>query len=210
MLKFDNNQLINVSKTFRGENFYANILANVNNTLIITRPYKEVEPGKFRYLEYLAPRSMLYGDYEFDGVHYYFRTIVIKSSYTPFPHVILKEPEKNDIKTKILRKASRYKTILPLRISETDEESHVEFEEVYSLDISLTGIGILSYSDLPNRFNAKFFSGIKDIQLTCEVKKKKKNIFDNFNLYGCEIVEISDKNFFERFINNLRIIMETK
>ncbi len=210
MLKFGNNQPIKVSKTFKGESFNANILANVNKTLIITRPYIEVESYKYKYLEHLNPKSLLYGNYEFEGTCYYFRTIVIKSSYTPFPHVILKEPEGKDIQTKILRKSPRYKTVMPIRIFFENKEANIEYEEVYSSDISLTGISIYSFSELPEYFIVEFFSGIKNIRLNCEIKKVKKDAYGGFNFFGCEITKISDEKYFSRFIENLKLIMEAK
>ncbi len=210
MLEFGQNQKIKVSKTSKGEKYNANILSMIKKNILITRPYIEITPYKFRYLDHLEPKNMLYISYDFDGKVYYFRTIVIKSSYTPFPHVILKAPEKHDIIIKNLRKAERFKTVLPLIVRDEREDFVSKHEEVFSLDISLTGIGILSKSVLTKTFNAEFYSGITNIKLKCNVLKAKKNFKGNFHFFGCEIVEVSNAEYFKKFLESLKIIMEAK
>ncbi len=206
MLKFAPNQKMYVSRTEKGELFETFILSSVNNTLIISRPKKMLSDNKFRYIDYLEQKNLIYGRYMFNGVQYYFRTVVIKSNYTPFPYIILKYPDEKNIKIKKLRKYNRYRCILPLHVSGSDESTEVYYEDVFAVDISFSGIGIVCHEKLPQRFKVVFDSGKKKISLFCEVKVLKAKYFGEFHLYGCDIVKKSDEKGFTDYIDILRIL----
>lgn len=209
MLEFAPNQKILVYKVPNSENkFEAQILAKVNKTLIITRP--QILKGKtFIYLNDLAPNSMLYGEYEFDGKKFYFRTKIIKSNYTPFPHTILLEPEGKNVKIIPLRKAERYRTLLPILIRYKDQEKVIKFPECYALDFSKTGVGLICPIDVSKNFFIEFMVFGELIELQCEQKVFIENKFENFHFIGAEIQKVRNNKIFEKFINHIKVINES-
>jgi c-di-GMP-binding flagellar brake protein YcgR len=206
MLKFEPNQKIYVSRTEKGEQFEAYILSSVNNTLIISRPKIVLGENKYRYIDYLNQMNLIYGRYMYNGIEYFFKTIVLKSNFTPFPHIILKYPEEKHIKYKKLRKYDRHSCVLPVKISRTDRTGEIMHENVFAVDISYSGIGIVCNERLPKNFVGTFDAGKTKISLTCEIKVLKANKFKNFHLYGCDIIENSDVKSFREYIDILKIL----
>ena len=208
MLEFAPNQKILVYKVPNSENkFEAHILAKVNKTLIITRP--QILKGKtILYLSDLDPNSMLYGEYEFDGKKFYFRTKIIKSHYTPFPHTILLEPEGRNLKIIPLRKAERYRTLLPILILYKEQEKTIKFPESFALDFSKNGIGLICPIEIPEIFDIDFMVFGEVIELKCEKKVFIKNKYKKFHFIGAEILNITNEKYFERLIEYLKILNE--
>ncbi len=206
MLKFGSNQKINVSRTFKGEQYEAHILSSVNKTIIISRPKIDLGDNKFRYIDYLNQNNMLYGQYIYEGIEYYFKTTVIKSNFTPFPHIILKYPDDKHIKYRRLRKYKRFKCVLPLRISSTIGESEIEHEDVFAVDISLSGIGIACREKLPKEFVCSFDIIKSKIKLSCVIQVVKPNNFKNFHFYGCNITKNDNEKAFREYIDILSIL----
>jgi hypothetical protein len=206
MLKFGSNQKIFVSRTEKGEQYEAYILSSVNNTLIISRPKIVLGENKFRYIEYLNQMNLIYGRYMYNGVEYFFRTIVLKSNFTPFPHIILKYPDEKNIRYKKLRKYDRFPCVMPIKISSADTSSEIMYEDVFAIDISYSGIGIVCHERLPKNFVGTFDVGKTKISVTCAVKVLKANKFKNFHLYGCDIIENSDVKSFREYIDILKIL----
>ncbi len=207
-LEFAPNQEIRVYKIPNSEEiFKANILAHVQGNLIITRPHMYKGKGLF-YMESLEPNSLIYGDYEFNGKKYYFRSVVIKSNFSPFPHVILKEPEGKNVKIKNIRKFERYNSLLPINIAFKQSGQEVKIFEAFSMDISIKGIGILTPIDLPENFLVKMKLFNDSVTLNCAVRKFKENAYYQFHFCGCEIMDIDNKEEFGKYIKFLKIIYE--
>ena len=209
-LEFAPNQEIKVYKIPNSEDiFKANILVNVKGNIIITRPH--IFRGKsLFYMDSLEPNSLIYGDYEYNGKKFYFRTVVIKSSFSPFPHVIIKEPEGKNIKVKNIRKFERYSAILPLNIIFKKKDQEIKINEAFCLDISIKGIGIITPIELSEQFLAGMVLFNKEVTLDCVIRKFIENFYNNFHFCGCEIMNIENRDEFARYIQYLKMISEYK
>lgn len=206
MLKFAPNQKIFVSRTEKGDKYEANILASVNNTLVITRPKINLGNNKVRYIDYLNAMNLIFIQYIYEGVEYFFRTIVIKASFTPFPYIIIKYPKESNIKIRKIRKFDRFDTILPLKVGSIDKSFELHLENVFAVDISIKGIGIVCEEKLPPRFIAEFFSGKFPVRILCSVKVVKPNQFGKLHFFGCEIEKVTKNELLEEYIEILKSI----
>ncbi len=210
MLEFRPNQRIRVYKLPNSDEIYfANLLTIINGTLIITRPYRETEKTIF-YMDRLEPNSLLYGDYEYEGKIYYFRSKVIKSSYTPFPHVILKEPDERNIKIKRIRTADRYPALTPVILKFKHQGAEVEIIDAVIIDVSINGVGIISPVDVPQFFLIEFLLNGEKINIEVEVKVFHERKFKRMHFIGAQILKINKPEIYKKYIDILKMIHERK
>ena len=207
-LKFKPNQSVKIYKVPNSPTKYdAKILARGNFTLILTRP-QIVKQKNVVYMNGIEPNSMIYGEYEYDGKKYYFKTKVIKCNFTPFPYIIVREPQEKDVKIKPIRRADRFKSYLPISILFEKEKKVVKFLQSYSIDLSITGIGFLTSIELPDNFKIELSLYGESVKLTCEKKNFIPQKVDRFNFIGAEIKEIENSEIYKNYIEHLKLINE--
>lgn len=207
-LKFKHNQKIHIYRFPNSrEIYFSNILGMNDNFLVIARPYIEIGDS-FIYMDKINPNSLIYGDFENNGKIYYFRTNVLKSGYTPFPHLFLKKPDERNIKIRNLRKFERYYSFLTASINFVEKGIEIKELDVLIFNVSLSGISVVTHINPPDIFNIELKLFEESVNITAEKKVFQERRFGNFNFVGCEIKKVDKLNLYNKYIDLVSIVNE--
>jgi len=210
-LKFSQYQETEISRVIGGDKYQAHILTKVGDTIIIDRPKYLTESGQWRYFEAVYVNNILYLGYEFGGVRYKFKGIVLKVSYVPFYHLCLKLPDAGEIKEEKLWNVPRYKGYVPVTLTATHKDGYTVLlsRRSYMVDVGRQGIGIVSEEKISRSFLLEMnVTAENSLKLKCKVKNIKAGRVDGFYYYGCEIEKISDRERFFEYLDFLAAATE--
>lgn len=205
-LHFSQYQSINIAKVFGEKKFKSHLLTRVGDTMIVDRPKYKAKTGRWLYFDSVYINNTLYLSYEHLGSRYEFKASVLKVSYSPFYHICLKLPDRQEIKKELIWSNPRYNGFVPITLTakRKDGRSVVLSKQSYMVDIGKLGVGIVSKSKVVRNFILEMnVTPECRLQLKCKVMNVKTGMVEGFYHYGCEIEQVSEPECFSEYLDFL-------